>query len=282
VLESLVAAGACDAMGADRAQLFAATGRLLDQAAALQRERDSGQSSLFGDSGHTATLTAPALPIVEPWTPRERMSREKEALGFFLSEHPLEPIRAELARVSSHPIARLLELPDGTEVRVGALIGEVRVIVTKQGRKMAAVMLEDLTGRIEATVFPDSYDELHDQLVPDEIMLVTGRIESRDDRGTKLLASEVAPWEKVRVAARPALHLEVQAEELSPQWLEDMDAILSSHPGESDVYLHIVMPDRSRQGRRSRRYRVAENDAVVRALVSRFPELRVRWARGMA
>jgi len=59
-----------------------------------------------------------------------------------------------------------------------------------------------------------------------------------------------------------------------------VDEVLSSHPGDSEVYLHIVMPDRSRQASRSRRYRVAEGEAVVAAVRERFPAVRVRWARG--
>src|SRR5262245_26444067 len=93
VLESLVAAGACDTLGDERGRLFAAVGPLLDQAGALQRERESGQSSLFGE--HTGVeavaVVAPPTPEVPDWTLRERSQREKEVLGFYFSEHPLEP-----------------------------------------------------------------------------------------------------------------------------------------------------------------------------------------------
>jgi len=284
VLESLVAAGACDALGGERGQLHAAAGRALEQAALLQRERESGQSLLFGDghaSDHGAVaVAAPSLPWAEPWTPRDRTMREKEALGFFLSDHPLVAIREELARVATHDLAAITGLGDGAEVRVAALVGEIKPLMTKQGRRMAIVTLEDLSGRIEATIFPDVYDASHSSLVVDEIVVVAGRVESRDDRGLKLLASEVTPWEKAHAATRPTLHLEVRAEELTEQWLVRVDEILSSHPGQSDVYLHIVMPDRSRQGSRSRRYRVADGDPVVRALVSALPSIRVRWSKG--
>jgi len=190
------------------------------------------------------------------------------------------PIREELARIATHDLAAITGLGDGAEVRVVALVGEVKGLVTKQGRRMAVVTLEDLTGRIEATIFPDVFDASQSSLVVDEIVVVAGRVESRDDRGLKLLASDVTPWEKAHAATRPTLHLEVRAEELSQEWLERVDEILSSHPGQCDVYLHIVMPDRSRQGSRSRRYRVAEGDPVLRALVGALPSVRVRWSKG--
>ncbi len=283
VLESLVAAGACDSVGAERGQLFAAAGTALDQAAVLQRERQSGQSSLFGEhEGAAVAVAPPKLPAAEPWSPRERTQREKEALGFFLADHPLAPLREQLASVASHDIASLVSVADGSEVRVVALIGDIKPIVTKQGRRMAVITLEDLGGRIEATVFPDVFEASRQHLVADAIVAVNGRVESRDDRGTKLLAAEVMPWDTARSTYRPALHVEVRAEEITEQWLRSVDAILCSHRGDSDVYLHIVKPDGSREATRARRYRVAEGDAVLRALVGEWPSLRVRWSRELA
>ena len=107
-------------------------------------------------------------------------------------------------------------------------------------------------------------------------------MESRDERGIKLIAAEIRPLEDARQTYRPTLHVEVRAEDLSERWLEEVDAVLSSHPGECDVYLHIVMPDRSRRASRSRRYRVAEGDRVAAALRTQFPSIRVRWGRSGA
>jgi DNA polymerase-3 subunit alpha len=163
VIESLVAAGACDALGAgdgsDRAAMFAAAGRALDNANVRMREREAGQESLFGEATGTVAVSAPAMILAgETWTSRERSLKEKEVLGFYFSEHPLEPLREQLARVATHGAAEVLELEDGSEVRLAGLVGEMRTIVTRSGRRMAAVQLEDLTGRIEATVFPDLFE----------------------------------------------------------------------------------------------------------------------------
>ena len=88
--------------------------------------------------------------------------------------------------------------------------------------------------------------------------------------------------DEARTLFRPVLHLEVAAHDLDVAWMEGVDEILSSHPGEAEVYLLIVMPDRARQASRSRRFRVAEGDAVVTALRQRFPGLRVWWGKGAA
>jgi DNA polymerase-3 subunit alpha len=242
----------------------------------------SGQSSLFGggDDDAGVAVVAPPLPLSEPWSMRDRSAREKEVLGFYFSEHPLEPLREELRQVASHGIADALALGDGAEVRLAGVVGEVRQIMTRAGRRMAAIQLEDLTGRLEATVFPDAFDAARGVIAPDTIVVAQGRIEVQEDRGTKFLVSEIRGWDEARSLYRPSLHIEVRAEELTQAWLEGVDEILSSCPGDCEVYLHIVMPDRSRQVSRSRRFRVADGPDVVARLRERFSMLRARWGKG--
>jgi DNA polymerase-3 subunit alpha len=283
VLESLVQAGACDSLGGERGALFAGAARALDQATAMQRERSSGQSSLFG-GGEDASIAvvAPPLPDVPAWTSRERSQKEKEILGFYFSEHPLTPLRDALDKIATHAAADALLLEDGTEARLAGLVSEIKPIITKAGKRMGIVTLEDLSGRIECTVFPDVFESAAALLQPERIVVLAGRIEVRDDRGVKLLVAEALPFEDARRQHRPTLHLEIQSKDLSTQWLADVDAVLSAHPGEAQVYLHIVMPDHSRKASRSKRYTVGEEDDVAKALRERFPFIRVAWGKGSA
>ena len=283
VLESLVAAGACDALGQERGRMFAGAGRVLEQAAALHRDRERGQSSLFGDEGQDdALLTAPELPPAPAWTARERSAKEKEVLGFYFSEHPLEPLRRELERLATHAVGDLAQQPHGTEVRIGGVLGELRGINTRSGKLMAAAMLEDLTGRIECTLFPDLYEQVRPWLVEDEIVVISGRVEIREDRGARLVLTEVRRLDDARAVWSPTLHIEVAAENLSVGWLEEVDEVLSAHPGDSEVYLHLVLPNRERKTRRSRRYRVAGDSGVAEALRHRFPGVRAFWGKGIS
>jgi DNA polymerase-3 subunit alpha len=283
VLESLVAAGACDGLGGERGAMHLGAARTLEQAASLQRDRDSGQSSLFGDeaSGGVAVV-APPLPEAAAWSGSERSAREKEVLGFYFSDHPLEPVQQVLAKLVTHSIAETLECEDGAEVRVGAVVIESKKITTRAGKAMAVVTLEDLTGRIECTVFPDTWEATRALLEGDRVVVVSGRVEVREERGVKLLLAEVRSLEEARREYRPCLHLEVRSEDLSVSWLEQVDETLSKFPGEADVYLHIVMPNHSRKASRSKRYRVAEDERVTGALKERFPFVRVAWGKGMA
>jgi DNA polymerase-3 subunit alpha len=282
VLESLIAAGACDALGA-RERLFAGAAFALEHAAALHRERASGQSSLFGDApDEPGVAVAPPLPEVEAWSSRERGTREKEVLGFYFSGHPLEHLRADIERVATHGIAQTLELGDGAEVRVVGLVGEIKQLTTRAGKLMAMVVLEDLTGRVECTLFPEAYEQARAQLTPETIVVATGRIEVREERGVKLLLNEIRPWEQAEGQYRQVLHIEVRAEELTEEGIAGLDEVLSANPGDSEVVLHIVKPDHSRLAMRSRRFRVGAGDQLITGLKSRVPSCRVRWGKGGA
>ena len=280
VLESLVAAGACDALG-PRERLVAGAGLALDHASTQHRDRASGQASLFGDAeASPGVAVAPPLPDVPEWSNRERGTREKEVLGFYFSEHPLEHLRADIERVATHGIARALELGDGAEVRVVAIVGEIRQLSTRAGKLMGIVTLEDLTGRVECTVFPEAYEQAREELKTDAVVIAAGRVEVRDDRGVKLLLSEIKPWEGARHQYQAVLHIEIRAEELTEERILGMDEVLSAYPGESDVVLHIVKPDHSRMAMRSRRFRVRAHDGLIAGLKERVPSCRVRWAKG--
>src|SRR5262249_49447406 len=144
-----------------------------------------------------------------------------------------------LERIATHRVADALAAEDGAEVRIAGVIGELKPITTRAGKRMAVVQVEDLSGRIECTAFPDLYETARAWLVPDAIVVASGRIEIRDDRGTKLLLAEVKPFDEARAAYRPALHVEIRAEEISEDRLRGIDEVLCSHPGEAEVYLHI-------------------------------------------
>jgi DNA polymerase-3 subunit alpha len=282
VLESLICAGACDALG-PRAAMFAAAGMALDHAASVQRERESGQSSLFGgteDAGLTSA--APPLPQVPDWTGRERSAKEKEGLGFYLSDHPLMHIRDEVAAVATHTLAEALESDDGTEVRIVGIVSEKKQIMTKSGKLMGKVHLEDLSGRAECTLFSDAWEISKPLLEADAIVIGIGKVEKRGDFGPQILLNEVRGWERGAGSFRPILQIEMRAEELTEDRLRSIDEVLALYPGDSDVYLHIVRPDHSRLAMRSKRCRVAQAEGLLEGLKARVPSCRARWGKGGA
>jgi DNA polymerase-3 subunit alpha len=283
VLESLVGAGACDGLGAPRERMLAGSAMALDHAAAMHRERESGQESLFG-GGPAAphTVVAPVLPEVAAWTSREKGAKEKEALGFYLTEHPLEHLRAEVERIATCGIAHVLERGDGAEVRVVGLVSERKQLTTRTGKLMGRVVLEDLTGRVECTLFSEAYEQARPHLENDTLVIADGRVEVREERGAQLLLTAVRPWEQARQQFRPALHLELRATDLGESLFLALDEVLARFPGESEVFLSIVKPDHAREVLRSRRYRVEPEAALLAALKERVPACRAKLGRGQS
>ncbi len=283
VLESLVMAGACDGLNASRESLFAGAALALDHAATVHREKASGQSSLFGggdDAGASLAVSAPALPVVPAWDQRDKGAKEKEVLGFYLSGHPLEHLREEIERIATCSITQALERGDGSEVRIVGIVSHIKPITTKAGKLMAIVAIEDLAGRAECTFFPEAWEAARSLVTADAIIVVSGRIEVREERGAQLLVSEVRPWEQGREQFRPALHVELRAEDITEERLAGIDEALSAFPGDSEVYLHIVRPDHSRVAMRSRRLRVGSQDGLIPRIKERAPMCRVRWGKG--
>jgi DNA polymerase-3 subunit alpha len=171
VLESLIAAGAFDAMEANRARIFAAVDTLL---AVAQRTRDDavlGQSELFGGPASAEQVT---LPAVEPWLPAERLQREYDAVGFFLSGHPLDDYAAALSRLRVQSWAEF-----SRAVKAGASAGRVAGTViarterrTRTGSKMGIIGLSDASGHYEAVLFAEGLAQYRDLLEPGKAVLL--------------------------------------------------------------------------------------------------------------
>jgi DNA polymerase-3 subunit alpha len=170
-LESLVQAGAFDGLDPDRARVFASLEQVVAIAGRTQSEHLLGQNSLFGGV-EPETIRA---PNVEPWLPGDRLTREYEAIGFFLTGHPLDAYSGVLARMK---VARWSEFT--ASVRQGATAGRLAATVlsrqerrTKSGNKMGIVKLSDPTGHYEAIIFSEGLSEYRDLLEPNSSVVVS-------------------------------------------------------------------------------------------------------------
>ena len=200
-LESLARAGALGSLRGSRAQQVAAVDSALEWGARVYRDRQAGQSSLFGSRDGSGFMqpSSPALPPVTEFSRDELLAMEKDRLGVYLSGHPLDAVESKLAKATT---SSALEVTSGVaqgDVIVGGIIISVRKRITRAGKMMAFFTLEDLTGVIEATVLPEAYEKCGPTLAEQTIVVVRGRSES-DDRwreeretggGQRLLAEGV-------------------------------------------------------------------------------------------
>ncbi|MGH7524007.1 MAG: DNA polymerase III subunit alpha [Gemmatimonadales bacterium] len=267
VLESLIAAGACDALG-HRAQLCAALDRALAESQLLQQEIATGQASLFGE----ALAAAPAdhaLPEVTPWTEAERLAREKEIIGFFISGHPLERFRALVEAVGTRTTATLGAW-DERPVTIAAVVTALkRQISKKTGKEYARITLEDFHGTADAIVFPEAWAKLNQTIRVDAALLLTGGYSPRD-RG-----EEVAPF--VIEGARDLGEMEDSGalavsirwpdpDQVTSEALQTIARVCEAHPGPAPLYIDWSDGNGGSTRLRSRRLRVGAGEATLRAL----------------
>jgi DNA polymerase-3 subunit alpha len=179
VIESLIQAGACDGLGAHRAELVAGLDHALAEGQARQQERDSGQVGLFGDEPSSPRPQA-AGAEVERWTEQERLAHEKAVLGFFISGHPLAKYRVEAELFGMRTTATLGIWSD-RKVTIAAIVTVVkRQVSKKSGAEYARLVLEDFHGSAEALVFPEAWAALNRVIQPDAALLLTGGYSPRD------------------------------------------------------------------------------------------------------
>jgi DNA polymerase-3 subunit alpha len=243
VVESFIKSGSFDSVDPRRAALFAAIDRAMEAGQKGQRDREAGQSSLFGMLGAVEDARAAPRRVADapPWPEAERLAFEKESLGFFISGHPLERFRAELAQWASATTGSLARFPGG-EVAVGGIVTALRLIRTKKGDRMASFLLEDLEGSVETLVFPEAYKKAAGRLADDQVVLVKARAEIQDDGRAKLLASEVLPLDQARLAEARHVTIRVPVAEWDRGKGERLRDILAAHRGDCPVTLELVRP----------------------------------------
>jgi DNA polymerase-3 subunit alpha len=241
-LESLVKAGAFDSLvrtgttPARRARLFAAVDKAIEHGSRHQRDRDKGQSQLFGGGGEGDAETGGtiALADVTPWPDTQQLAFEKESLGFYMSGHPLERFAEELKTFGAQRIAELTgSLAD---VWVGGIVSGLRPLKTKRGDRMAVFMLDDIAGGLEVVVFPETFGKCGHLITSDAMLLVRGKLE-KDEETARLVATELQPISllKERTTREVVIHLKAS----SRNTMEALAELLSRHRGDRRVSLEL-------------------------------------------
>ncbi|HKW51798.1 MAG TPA: OB-fold nucleic acid binding domain-containing protein, partial [Candidatus Eisenbacteria bacterium] len=281
VLESLIQAGACDALEGDRAQLLGAVGDVLVQAQERARGVSQHQESLFGGDQAIVAQDA-ALPWVTPWPLEERLKREREVLGFYFSDHPLAAHRDAIAARATADTGRLRELRDNADVTMICLVAGIKAHTDRNKRSMAFVTLEDMKGTVEATVFAELYERSRAQLQPGTVLEVRGRVNLREDAEPKMVLSSVKTLGGGGEPGGRSITIDL-VEAGAAVSLEEIRDLLLRHPGESPVY--FTVREGSGPGTtqiRAKRLLVRPSDELLQALRERLGHSAVRVANGHA
>jgi DNA polymerase-3 subunit alpha len=266
VLEALVKSGACDSLlaastlTAGRAQLLAAVDSAIEHGSRTQRDREQGQADLFGSSEDTGqSLALVRLPEAAAWTDMELLAQEKEALGLYLSGHPLDRYADDLRLFGAKTVGDLVlsDLPPAAaggagrltmeDVHVGGIVSSYRPLKTKKGDRMAAFMLEDAQGAVEVVVFPEAYAR-HAELVENgTLVVVRGRFE-RDEESARMQANELFRLESLRERLATSVRIRMNGG-CTREKLEALWDLLAANRGDRPVAIELEV---ERGGRKLR------------------------------
>ena len=255
VLESLIRCGALDNLGANRATLMIQLPLALKMAEQHHAQQAAGQNDLFG-MGDAAPHATPALGVipddVSEWDDQQRLRGEKETLGLFLTGHPLDFYEPEMADAGASRIGRLSldDAPKSNRVygrnkgKPATIAGLVMAVNRRSSQRgmMASVLLDDMTGRIEATLFNEAYEQYKDLLVVDQVLVMQGNLAHDEYRGgLSLRVDRVLSFEESRVQRVNALEIRLDESLLQErQWtpnklVHDLSGLLRTHGDGSAV-----------------------------------------------
>jgi DNA polymerase-3 subunit alpha len=288
VFEALIASGALDNLGGHRAQYWAVLDTALQEASLKQQEAAVGQFSLLGGNDDSGVVASPrVLPNMQPLNDSERLTKEKEILGFYISGHPLEPFRLECELFATHTVSQLGKWTDQS-VALGVVVTAVKRQISKRsGAEFARLTVEDFSGSSEVLVFPEAWTMLADRVKTDVPVLLKGSYSRRDqdvDNPTFIVESLV-PFVEMRLTGQVAVALDLsKSAQLSPDVMRDVRAVVDSHATAhaSSPLLEVQWSDESgtRARLRSRSLRIAASQAALTDLRALLGAERVRLVRG--
>lgn len=238
VIEQLIKCGAFDSVHANRARVLAALDEAMEKAQIVQRDRQSGQMNMFDILRAQKKIPSSSLPDVPPWDSRTTLQFEKEALGFYISGHPLDFYAGQLATLCTADTQRIKEKAEGTEVVLCGMLSIIKEITTKKGDRMAFLSLEDKQGIVEIVAFSNVFTQAGSLFEGDDPRVVIGKVQ-HDEKGTKIIADRLVTIDDAQVQAVEALRIHLQADQLDRDGLTRLRHLLMSHPGDCKTFLHL-------------------------------------------
>ena len=233
-VESLIKAGAFDALGHTRKGLTLMHEVVLDATVERRRNEEMGQYSLF--AGETSSPESHDFEIPgQEWSQKVKLAFEKEMLGLYVSDHPLLGVGASLAAATTTTVAELPELADRSSAIVGGIVGAITRRWTRNGDPMLFFQLEDLEGSVEVIVFPKTVHDFGPLVVEDAVLVVSGQVDNRGD-DVKIVAREL---KELAVRDDTTVRLDVSAQRLTPEVVSNLKTILRNHPGSATVFLDL-------------------------------------------
>ncbi len=268
VIEALILGGAFDELHKSRQALFNASETITGSAQKRAKDKAMGQGGLFDAFAGTDSDTVSIKVEGEEWPETERLAREKQVLGLYLSGHPLKEHEKDLKLLATCKSSTLEKCADKSEVRIGGIITAKRKSANKKGEPMAFLTLEDMDGTTEVIVWPNVYRDFVDIIESDEPVFVIGTAEIDEEKGAKVISKELMTFSNAKSRFTNSVHLHMRSTGLESDTLEKVKDELSKSRGSSPVMIHITVPGRGEVVIKSNACNVKVTDSLIARMES--------------
>jgi len=242
-MESLIKCGAFDSTDIYRSQAMAVLDKVLNMAAKTNKDRSMGQMSFFDDSSSDESFKEnfQEIPDIPEWEERQRLTKEKETVGFYITGHPLDEDLHEIKTITDTDIAGLAEYGEDQPVRIGGLIRNCKELKSKKGDPMAFITVEDLLHSVEVIVFPDTFSRCYKLLSSTETIIVQGTVQN-DERGPKIIAEAIELLPAAREQHTESIKIQLNSDKVSRKRLESLKQVLYRYHGHCPLLLTMHFP----------------------------------------
>jgi DNA polymerase-3 subunit alpha len=266
-IETLIKAGAMDSFAAHRSQLTAVIERAVQAGAAVQADKKSGQTSLFGafeeeEEEETTTTASTPLPDVDEWPEREKLLAEKEVLGFYLASHPLAEFEPKLASFRTHTTDKLSDVKDRSEVILGGMISSIKFAHTKNAKpgapsKYANFDLEDMQGSIRCILWPKGFAACGERVQPDVVVLAKGKCDRRGGGDeANLIIDELIPLSELDARYTHGMRIRLDEQDHDETTMTRLREILRGYPGSQELLFSMSLSEGETVHLKSDKYRI--------------------------
>ena len=236
-LEGLVLAGAFDSVFKNRATLFESVELALDFGHKIQNSKLSSGDSLF-EGTEEVLITEPKLREQDPWSEKERLTREREVIGFYVTGHPLQKYETEYNSFAGFRMGETENLQDLQNVKACGVITDLRTKIDKAGKTMAFFKIDDFSGSCECLMFSKVYDDYGQFLKEEEPVFILGNLESSGD-AVKIHVNKVLPMEIARQELAQSVKIIIDKEKNSIEQISAFKSILQENEGKLPVFIHL-------------------------------------------
>jgi len=241
-LESLIKAGAFDSLGWRRSQCFHMLDKMIEYGHEIQKAKTAKQNSLFGGGGVEPPEIPAEVKEMREWDESLLLSYEMDALGFYITGHPLAQYQGRLRRLVSHALSELdAERDFNSEIRVAGVVALIKLLKTKKDERMAAFVLEDMTGRIDVVAFPETFSKYHEFIREGQPVWIKGKFMGEGE-SRRINLVQVMPLSEALEKLAKRMIVRIFLPGLEDSVLDELRSVMTKYEGKCPVYFELETP----------------------------------------